>query len=157
MRPLAPHRPLAPERHSRPNAERGNRLLEAVSASPESWAALQPHLEFVRLEADTVVERPGPAAEHVYFPINGLCAVYAHGHGQKIEIAQIGNEGVLCASGLLGSNDAVNESVVQLAVEAWWIKTETLSELLGQQADLRRALLHYVKSFIAQIVLHWTS
>jgi CRP-like cAMP-binding protein len=146
---LAPHRPLSPEKRVAVASTRGNRLLEGIGE--EAWQAMHPYLEPVELEPDKTIERRGTPAGYVYFPTSGLCAVFGHAHGQKIELALVGTDELVGTSGVLGRPDAALETVVQLPTSAWRIASSDLAALLDQHADLRVELTTYVDALIRQI------
>lgn len=146
---LAPNRPLAPERRPQDYSERGSRLLERLDA--ETWARLAPHLERVVVDAPAVLETHGQRAAFSYFPIDGLCTVFAHAHGRRIAVALIGNDSAVGLPAVLSGQPAAGETVVQMPMKAWRIRSETLTDLVGELPELRRIVLEYVTDLFRQI------
>ncbi|HTR84980.1 MAG TPA: helix-turn-helix domain-containing protein [Reyranella sp.] len=145
---LAPHRPLAPERRDG-SFTRGNRLLQGLGA--ETWRMLQPHLEKTMLKRSKLLTEPGRVPEHVVFPTGGLISINALSGRRAIEVALVGNEGLVGVTALLGLRPAVNEAVVRLPGEAWQVAAAKLTELLPYSAELNEMLMHYVGSLLRQI------
>jgi CRP-like cAMP-binding protein len=100
-----------------------NRLLKQLAA--DDLAALQPHLKHVMMVRGTVLHPPARPIEHVYFPLSGMVSLLAvMRNGDLIETGIVGREGVVGASIASNGLYAFGQATVQIAGEAWQIKSD---------------------------------
>ena len=127
-----------------------NRLLAGLSE--DDRALLMPSLEHVELPPRQAIEQAGRLIVHVHFPESGCLSVMAHGPGRnrRIEVAQIGYEGMSGLGVVLGDNRAINDIVVRIAGVGWQIGADHLGAAMRRSTTLYQHLLHYVHAFIAQ-------
>ena len=130
-------------------------------ASPNRLLALLPDEERQPLvtQAETVSLRPraelyptaGPI-ESVYFPLNGAASILIDdGQGEAVEIATIGNEGMLGSAVVLGVPQALGRTLVLVAGTALQLRVEALRTCLEQQPVLRTLLTRYLDVLTRQI------
>ena len=91
--------------------------------------------------------------DFVYFPTRGAAsAVTAMEDGSAIEVATIGNEGVVGHSILDGGDDlSPNDIIMQVKGEALRMDAKILKQEAGKDGPFRRLLLRYNKAFLTQI------
>ena len=131
-----------------PNGPR-NRLLAAFPDA--DLDLLRPHLEFVRLDVNQVLERPGDLISHVYFIESGLISMVGTTKpNHRIEVGMIGYEGMTGYGVVLGNNRSANELLVQSEGSAQRIATPLLREIMGSSQSLTSTLLNYVHTFMVQ-------
>ena len=95
-------------------ASRRNRILSALSDA--DYARLSPELETVPLVAGTILQEEGEPMPYVYFPQTGILSMLAHlEDGDSIEIAAVGNEGMVGVSVSLGATMSTNQVLTQVA------------------------------------------
>jgi CRP-like cAMP-binding protein len=127
-----------------------NSLLAALP--PRTLGKLLPHLEEVQLTLKDVLEQPGDALEHVYFPQAGMISITVPLEGgQPVEVGTIGKEGMLGSSLLLGGETAVNIAMVQIEGSALRIPVQALRQQLDDDIRLRAQLGRYAQSFYFQV------
>src|ERR1700704_1920886 len=91
-----------------------NRLLDALPiAETES---LRRSLRPVTLEVKELLFEPGQAIDFVYFPRNCVVSLVSLLHEGDVEVATIGNEGIVGVPLLLGHSPAVR---AVCSVEGW--------------------------------------
>lgn len=123
-------------------------------ASPNRLLALLPDEERQALvtRAETVSLSPheelyptaGPI-ESVYFPLNVAASILIdNGQGEAVEIATIGNEGMLGSAVVLGVPYAWGRTLVPVAGTALKLRVEVLLARLEQQPVLRTLLSRYL-------------
>ena len=128
----------------------GNRILAALPR--EDFARLAPHLTTVRLEKDEVVYIVGDQIRYVYFPISGLMSLLSTTEtGSTVEVAMVGNEGIVGLPVILKNSMIPYEVAVQTETEAYRIKAEDLQEEFDKGETLHELILRYLNVLIAQI------
>src|SRR5215204_5353970 len=128
----------------------GNRILAALPL--EQFARLRPHLSTVHLERDEVVYIAGDQIRYVYFPISGLISLLSTTEtGSTVEVAMVGNEGIVGLPVILKNSMIPYEVAVQTETEAYRIKAEDLQEEFDKGEALHELILRYLNLLIAQI------
>src|SRR5262245_956827 len=90
-----------------------SRLLAALPSAV--LKDLEPALERVFLEQKRVLYEANQPIEHVYFPQEGMVSILAIMHdGTAVEVATVGNEGVVGLPIFLGSNRATGRAISQI-------------------------------------------
>ena len=128
----------------------GNRILAAFPR--EDFARLAPHLTTVRLERDEVVYIAGDQIHYVYFPISGLMSLLSTTEtGSTVEVAMVGNEGIVGLPVILKNRMIPYEVAVQTETDAYRIKAEDFQEEFDKGEALHELILRYLNVLIAQI------
>lgn len=128
----------------------GNRILAALPR--EDFARLAPHLTTVRLERDGVVYIAGDQIHYVYFPISGLMSLLSTTEtGSTVEVAMVGNEGIVGLPVILKNKMIPYEVAVQTETDAYRIKAEDFQEEFDKGEALHELILRYLNVLIAQI------
>src|SRR5260370_26605919 len=90
-----------------------NRLLAALPH--EEYQRLQPHLESVQLSNRRILCEAGDSIRHAYFLNSGMGSLLALTQsGASVEIAMVGNEGMLGIPIILGAHKTPYQIMVQL-------------------------------------------
>jgi CRP-like cAMP-binding protein len=127
-----------------------NRILAALPR--EEFARLAPHLTTVRLEKEEVVYITGDQIRFVYFPISGLMSLLSTTEtGSTVEIAMVGNEGIVGLPVILKNGMIPYEVTVQTDTEAYRIRAEELQEEFDRGEALHELILRYLNVLIAEI------
>jgi CRP-like cAMP-binding protein len=128
----------------------GNRILTALPR--EQFARLLPHLVTVRLERDEVLYLAGDEIRHAYFPINGLLSFLSTTEtGSTVEVAMVGNEGVIGLPVILKNRMMPYEVTVQTETDAFRIKAEDFRAEFDRGELLHAFLLRYLYLSIVEI------
>lgn len=128
----------------------GNRILSALPK--DQFARLLPHLSTVRLERDEVVYITGDQIRYVYFPISGLMSLLSTTEsGSTVEVAMVGNEGLIGLSVIFKNRMIPYEVTVQTETEAYRIKAEDLQGEFDRGEELHDLILRYLNVLIAEI------
>jgi CRP-like cAMP-binding protein len=92
-----------------------NRLLAALPRS--EYRRLLPKLETVSLSLKQRIYESLERIDHVYFPLNGVASILAYmKDGTGIEVATVGNEGMVGLPVFLGADNLYTQTlVVQIA------------------------------------------
>jgi CRP-like cAMP-binding protein len=134
----------------RPTHPTKNRLLAALP--DDEYARLKPHLEFVRLSKRETLCQAGDSISHAYFLNSGMGSLLALTRGgATVELAMVGNEGMLGLPVILGTHKTPYEIMVQLPGEGLRIKAEAIREEFKRGGALHDLLLNYTHALITQI------
>ena len=132
-------------------ASPGNKLLARLP--PDYYRSLLPRLQPVPLKFRQVLYEPRSPIDHAYFPTRGVVsAIILMEDGGAIEVATVGNEGMVGLPVFLGAVTSFNQVIVQVAGEALRIKGKALEGEASQAGPLRRLLLSYQSAFLAQVL-----
>jgi CRP-like cAMP-binding protein len=127
-----------------------NHLLASLSA-PE-LEALGPRLRRVKLPLGKTLYESGQPVTCAYFPTTSIVSLhYVMRDGASAEVADVGNEGMLGISLLLGGDRTTSRAAVHTAGEAYVIGARALHEVLTHAPGLQRLLLRYTQALIAQM------
>jgi CRP-like cAMP-binding protein len=128
-----------------------NRLLAAMQ--PADWLRIEADLDWVELPRDTVLYQAGSVLHHVYFPAGAVVSlVSTMEDGAAIEVAVVGNEGVVGVCAFMGGGPALSSAVVQRAGHAWRMSAASVVHHTQRSADMLRPLLRYTQSLFTHLV-----
>ncbi len=128
----------------------GNRILTALPR--DDLASVTRQLEAVHLEKGEVVYIAGDRIRYAYFPIGGLFSLLSTTEtGSTVEIAMVGNEGMIGLPVILKNGTTPYEVTVQIATDAFRIKAEALEEEFHKAGALQEVVLRYLDLLIAQV------
>ena len=128
----------------------GNQLLLSLCA--DDRARLAPHLERVALSAGAHVYDAGAPLRHVYFPATTVISLVASMRdGACVEVAAVGNEGVVGACAFMGSRDALCSAVTLKSGYAWRISARTVVEFAGAAETQLQPVLKYLQALFTQV------
>ncbi|HEX4144762.1 MAG TPA: Crp/Fnr family transcriptional regulator [Pirellulales bacterium] len=106
----------------------------------------------VRLDFKQILYKATAPIDYVYFPLSGAAsALTVMQDGSAIEVATIGNEGVIGNSVLFAGKTSPNELIVQVAGEALRMDADVLPQEAEKDSPLHRLLLSYNQVFLMQI------
>lgn len=106
----------------------------------------------IELEFGEILSLPNDVLQFVYFPVASFISLVARvSHHPPIEVALIGNEGMLGASLVLGVNLAPTESVVQGAGSAWRMTATQFEHELQKSLSLNHLVGLYLSILMTQL------
>jgi CRP-like cAMP-binding protein len=127
-----------------------NRLLAALPH--EEYQRLQPRLEFVHLSKRRTLYEAGDLIPHAYFLNNGMGSLLGLTQGgATVEIAMVGNEGMLCLPLVLRARSTSYRIMVQIPGDALRIKADVIRAEFKRGGRLQDLLLGYTHALITQI------
>jgi CRP-like cAMP-binding protein len=128
----------------------GNRLLARLP--PDEYQRLQPRLQVVQLAFKQVLYEPQSPIDYAYFPNGGVVsALTVMEDGRGIEVATIGNEGMVGLPLLVGAKTTANRVIVQVPSDALRMAEDVLREEVCRDSPLRRLLVLYHSAFLLQV------
>lgn len=127
-----------------------NRLLEALQTSiPELELN---SLEFVSLELKQELYSPNLPIQHVYFPTNGVVSMLAKlEEGLMVEVATVGNEGMIGLPLFLGTNATPGTAFSQVPGDAYRLSAEEFRRNIEQPSRFTQVLHRYTQALMTQI------
>jgi CRP-like cAMP-binding protein len=131
-------------------AQPGNRLLARLPR--DEYKRLAPHLKIVPLEFKQILYEARSPMDYAYFPNRGVVSALAvMEDGRAIEVATVGNEGMMGLPLLVGAKTAANRAMVQVPGEALRMGQEVLRAEASRDSHLRRLLILYHSAFLVQV------
>jgi CRP-like cAMP-binding protein len=129
-----------------------NRLLAALPA--EDFRRILPDLKTIPLTAKQVLQKRGEPIRHVFFPNGGMCSVTSMmKDGAAVEVATVGDEGMLGISAFFGGRAMPGESMVQVldgaVTTAERMTLEAFQRELDRHGALHDAIRRYSQGMIA--------
>jgi CRP-like cAMP-binding protein len=134
---------------------RHNRLLATLPA--DEYEHLSPYLEQVMLQRGEILYESNRPLQHVYFPSTAIVSLlYVMEDGASIEIAGIGNEGMLGVALIMGGNTMPNRAMVLCTGSAYRLNSQLLMNEFNRAGGrrtgaLQHLLLHYTQALITQM------
>ena len=127
-----------------------NRLLAALPRA--EYERLIPHLEVVHLPRGKILFDVGACIPYAHFPLKGVISLLGMTEdGETVEVAMVGNEGMLGIPIILKAGLALHRGMVQIPAEALRINSEVLKLEFNRSGKLQELLLGFTHSLIAQI------
>jgi CRP-like cAMP-binding protein len=129
------------------------RVNQLIAALPEGdycqWAT---QLESVDMRLGDVLHDSGCAVRHVYFPTTcSVSLLYGLENGACVEIAAVGNEGIVGISAFMGGHSTPNHSVVRSAGCAFRLPVAALVQVFEQGGPVVQLLLRYTQALMTQM------
>jgi CRP-like cAMP-binding protein len=135
---------------TKPPAPHGNRLLARLP--PDDYKRLLSRLQAVPLEFKQILYEARSPFEYAYFPNRGVVSSLAvMEDGKAIEVATVGNEGMVGLPLLVGAKTAANRVMVQVPGEALRMEEAVLREEASRDSAMRRLLILYHSAFLVQV------
>jgi len=133
-----------------PAASPGNRLLARLPE--DEYQRLFPEPQSLTLELKHVLYQPRAFIDFAYFPSEGVVSLLTvMEDGAAIELATIGNEGMVGLSILLGIPHSPSRAIVQDPSVGVRMTADRLKAETSRDTPLRRLLLLYNGAFLFQI------
>ena len=127
-----------------------NQLLAALSSA--EWQHLEPDLDWVDLEAGTVLHSSGKALHHVHFPASATVSlVSSMADGASAEVAVVGSEGMVGVCALMGGANPLSDAVVQRPGQAWRMSTAAVLHHTRRSPDFMQKLLGYTQALFTHM------
>jgi CRP-like cAMP-binding protein len=131
---------------------RGNRLLASLPA--EDYRRLQPLLESVSLPLKQTLYKPGEVVDHVYFPAGGFVSVVTVlADGGMVEVATIGNEGMVGISAITAGFREATLTMVQMeAAGGQRLRAEAFRREINRRGALHDVVSRFSHALMGMIM-----
>lgn len=130
----------------------GNRLLALL---PESdLARLLPQMRRVSLARKQILHKAGDVISEVYFPNGGVCSMTTvMRDGRMVEVATIGNEGVVGIGAIFGRETSNSETLVQVpCTDGFALGVEAFRAELDTSSSLALLVNRYIQAFLVMVL-----
>jgi len=117
-----------------------NRLLAALSKAEVE--RVFPHLEYVSLSLGETLNQSDGQLKHAYFPTTAIVSLM-YVTDVTLEVAMVGNDGIVGIPLFLGGGDTVYQAIVQNAGQAYRLKGQLLKREFDHAESFRSLLLRY--------------
>lgn len=129
---------------------RENHLLAALPSN--DLVRLLPFLELIPLLAGTVLYESGEPVRYLYFPTSAIVSLlYGVEDGSSVEIAIVGNEGVVGLAMYMGGESTLSRAIVQSPGSAYRLKGHLLKSHVDHAGSLQQLLLRYIQALLTQM------
>jgi CRP-like cAMP-binding protein len=137
----------------KPKTERPRLSNRLLSALPEAdYNRLAPHFETIYLEMKHVAFEANQPIEYAYFPLTGIASMLTvMKSGKAVEVATIGNEGMVGLPLFLGVNVTPSRAFTQVPGESIRIPADAFQREVRRQGGLAKMLQLYTQALIVQI------
>lgn len=127
-----------------------NRLLSVLSR--DAQIRLLPRMEKVSLAVRQVLFQANAPIAEVYFPLSGVISlVIALKSGEVVEIATVGNEGMVGTSIFLGADRSPMKGLCQVAGQALRMRSESFRQSVAEHPELAEVVRRYTHGMLNQI------
>lgn len=127
-----------------------NRLLAALPL--EEYSRLLPNLETVPLEFKQVLYEPNQLIDYVYFPNHGVISVLnIMEDGQAVEVATVGNEGMIGLPVFLGADKSLQQAFAQIPGDAMRMRVDVFKDKVTPGSSLHHLLQRYTQVLFNQV------
>jgi CRP-like cAMP-binding protein len=134
----------------RPKRRDANRVLATLPGA--DYRRFAAKLEPVIFRKAQCLHEPDRPISHVYFPRTGVASIVTRmSEGGTIEVATIGNEGVVGLPAYLGDGRSSMEVFVQIPGEAARLSAASFRQELRSLSALRRVIRRYTQALLTQL------
>jgi CRP-like cAMP-binding protein len=127
-----------------------NRLLSMLEEPV--FERLAPSLERIALSLRQKLIEPHKPIDYVYFPINGVVSMLAHIEGgYLIEVATVGNEGMIGLPLFLGTDVTPGTSFSQVPGDALRMSARDFRDAIATSLPFTKMLHRYTQALMVQI------
>jgi CRP-like cAMP-binding protein len=104
------------------------------------------------LRPGDVLHEADSSIRHIYFPVDCLVSLLLPQTSHRsLEVAMVGNEGLVGVPLVLGIRTSLVQAVVQASGSAWRMTARDFHQELPRQSALRKDIDHYIHALIAQL------
>ena len=132
-----------------------NSIIHALS--PDEFEHIAPGLELISRSSSDVLYEVNEKLQYVYFPVTATASlVCCLEDGSSVEVAVVGNEGMLGISVFMGGEKALTQATIIASGYLYRIPAKILREVLARSGGrrtgtLQQLLLRYAQTLILQI------
>ncbi len=134
----------------RRTAPTGNLLLDSLPRG--EFARLAPHLKPSRTALLEELHCRSTSDPDVFFPVNSVSSLLVHGlDGSEVEVATVGNEGMVGLPVFIGSEAVVFEAITQVPGEGLRLPRKILTRELRRRSAFNDRLTEYAEAMLLSV------
>ena len=127
-----------------------NHILAALSE--EERERLSDELKLIQMPPGQIIYDSGTHLGDVIFPITSIVSLqYETDDGSLLEVAMVGNEGIVGVALFMGGETTVSRAIVQSAGHGYQLKGGILKSEFHRAGLMQRLLLRYTFALLAEI------
>src|SRR5262245_50937427 len=128
-----------------------NRLLAACE--PEDYDALMAEAQIVPLKFHKELHKQDERVEAVYFPLTAMVSLLVSTDGRpQVEMATIGNEGVVGATEILQEQGSMGMSLIQIGGTAVRVKAASFQKLITNRPLIQKVMNQHLYALMRQVL-----
>lgn len=128
----------------------GNQLLAALNR--HECEDLLPNLKLTHLSKNKILYEAGDMVRHAYFLKGGMVSLLSTTEsGATVEVAMVGNEGMIGVPIILRTNVSPYRIMVQIPGDVMRIQADVLREKFNWGGQLQDLMLRYTHTLLTQI------
>lgn len=132
------------------DGQHSNQLLAQLPE--DEYLRLAPLLDTIGLPGGYVLHALGAPLERVYFPSGGVCSITcAMFDGESVDVAVIGNEGIVGIGAVLRGTLALHDAVVRIPNQTQALPLAVFSREMERGGAFHDTMMHYTQAFIASL------
>ena len=129
-----------------------NSILAGLGA--DELKQIAPHLELVTLSCAQVVYEMNEELKYAYFPPTAIASLACTlKDGSSVQVAMVGNEGMLGISVSMGGGIALTQATISISGSCYRISTKSLQEALNRSGGRRTGILQQLLQNYAQSLM----
>lgn len=115
---------------------------------------LLPQMRRVSLSRKQILHKPGEPIAEVFFPNDGVCSMTTvMSDGRMVEVATIGNEGIVGIGAIFGRETANGESLVQVpGSDAWALPIQNFRQEMDANSAFALLVNRYLQAFLVMVL-----
>lgn len=136
------------------NSSEDNLILknQLLAALPKSiYQRFLPQLEQEFLSSGQILYKPGEPIRYVYFPTSSAISLTSSQENFAVEIALVGNQGMVGLPVFWGGNSSITKAIVQIKGDCIKLDADIFRTECNQSESLRKLLLIYTQALFTQV------
>ena len=126
-----------------------NRLLARLPLA--ELDKLTPWMQPLEMKCGMVIYHPDVHIEHVYFLTSGSVSTIVESPEGAVEVASVGNEGLVGVAALLHADSMPSRAFVQSAGNAFRVEVAVFRAVVGESLAMQQLFSRYTLSFMNQV------
>lgn len=131
-------------------ARPANLILQRLDA--EAWDLVREHLRPIEFPFGETLHHARAQIEEVYFPEAGIASILVvSSGGMAVEVAAVGNEGIVGIPAYLGTRESPFEVIAQITTPVQALRVGVFRRLVTASANARPVLNRYCECLLAMM------
>lgn len=133
-----------------PHSPLQNCLLACLPG--DDYLRIEPYLELVEMPLGNALYESGMQIRHVHFPTTSIVSLLnVMENGSSVEVAVVGNEGIVGVSLFMGGETTLSRAIVQSAGHAYRMRGQQIKDEFLRAGPMQHLLLRYTQALLTQM------